>query len=529
MRAMIPIFEGQYYSVETIKTALENLRLLFGEYGYIFADIEPSLDIDEPTKTVTITFNADPKEKVYLNRLTIRGNQKARDKVIRRQILINEGEMITNIGMDLSKASVNRLGYTDDKNGVNWKITRLDNTHADLDLLFNEKKTGYFQSNLSYGGSPSNKQSPQTGLCFVCNTGDKDFVGTGINLGTTAEISQRYRAFNATASNPWLFDRPIHGLINGFIKAAEYDDQLKMAQNPPIEHRVGGIIGLGYLFKDFGGISVDGAINLERISYDKEMKANDGFSTADRAIANIVLQKYFQTGNQISLTTSFSQDMRNGVGFITHGHQWKWFTQLTIPGWHSEQKDRDALHHIANFNYFKTEFDVTWYTPLINEHDLVLCVHGNIGYTKPFAGKDIPWGALYHMGGPQTIRGYLYGQVGPNWKTDSIGATKGFCVNVEFIVPLSSNLNTCGVIFYDGGAGWDTPYHKEFARAAQNAGLSFDKEFSNNNFVYRHSVGIGIRIKSPSPVQVDFGIKLNPSKLFKNEMTQMHLNMVHEF
>nr|MBP7854600.1 BamA/TamA family outer membrane protein [Candidatus Babeliales bacterium] len=170
-----------------------------------------------------------------------------------------------------------------------------------------------------------------------------------------------------------------------------------------------------------------------------------------------------------------------------------------------------------------------WYTPLINEHDLILCLHGNFGWVHPFCGKDVPWKNLYHVGGPTSIRGYTYGQVGPTWKEDSLGATKAFFLNVEFIVPLSSDLNTRGVIFYDGGAGWDTPYLNEFSAAARDVGVSFEKDFSNNNFFYRHSVGIGVRIKSPTPLQVDFGIKLNPSKKFKDHLTEMHLSMEHSF
>ncbi len=532
LRAIIPLNEGQLYSLENIRSSLENMRLLWGEHGYIFADIEPSIDIDEKTKSVTVSFNSDLKDQVYLNRLTVRGNKKTRDKVIRRQILLNEGELVTNIFMELSKASVSRLGYFDPKNGVNWKTIRIDNTHTDLDLVLQEIKTGYFNMNLSYGGSPTNRTSPQTGLSFSCSTGDRNFVGSGVDLSASADISQKYSAFTTTATNPWMFDKPIKGIANAYIKSSEYDDQIDIAQEAPLERTVGGLVGLGYVSKLLGGINVDGTASIERITYDSKIKAAQKFNRGDQAIAQLLLDKYFQTGNQISFIGSLTQDMRNGIAFPTQGHQWRWFTQLTIPGWDSRCNTPSIVtgpNRNACFNYFKSELDVTWYTPLINEHDLVLCLHGNIGFIKPFNGKDAPWKAFYHMGGPTTIRGYLYGQVGPTWKTDSIGATKGFCVNVEFIVPLSSNLNTRGVIFYDGGAGWDTPYFKQFSQAAHNAGLSFQKAFSNNNFVYRHSVGIGIRIKSPTPLQVDFGIKLNPSKLFKNELTQMHLNMVHEF
>ncbi|MFA5999331.1 MAG: outer membrane protein assembly factor BamA, partial [Candidatus Babeliales bacterium] len=536
LREIIPLREGQIYSLENIRTALENLRMIWGEHGYLFADIEPSIDINDENKTVSVSFNSDLKEQVYLNRLTIRGNKKTRDKVIRRQILLDEGALITNQKMELSKACVGLLNYFDSKGGVNWKTIRIDDTHADLDLIVNEVKTGHFNANLSFGGSPTSRSTPQTGLSFSVGCGDRNFMGSGFAFATSAEISKKYRAFMASASNPWIFDRPIRGTVNGFIKSSEYDDEISIAENAPLERAIGGVLGLGYFSKLLGGVSVNSEVNIERIIYENKIKAAKRLGAGDMVIAQLLLDKNFQTGNQLSFITTFSQDQRNGVAFVTHGHQWQWIAQITVPGstqceeaQHPLKCEQVATPLNPQFNYFKTEFDISWYTPLINEHDLVLGVHGNVGYLHPFKGKDVPWKQLYHVGGPKTIRGYTYGQVGPNWRDSSLGATKAFNVNVEFIVPLSSNLSTRGVIFYDGGAGWDTPYRDEFSIAAKKEGLCFEKEFINNNFFYRHSVGIGIRIKSPTPLQVDFGIKLNPSKRFKKELTQMHLNMEQAF
>ena len=350
---------------------------------------------------------------------------------------------------------------------MNWKTIRIDDTHADLDLIVNEVKTGHFNANLSFGGSPTSRATPQTGLSFSVGCGDRNFMGSGIAFATSAEISKKYRAFMASISNPWILDRPIRGNLNGFIKSADYDDNMTIAENAPLERTIGGVLGLGYFSKLLGGVAVNGEVNIERITYENKIQATKHFGAPDRFIAQLILDKNFQAGNQLSFITTFSQDQRNGVAFVTNGHQWNWIVQLTIPG---STRCEEAQHAIAcgqvptalnpQFNYFKTEFDISWYTPLINEHDLVLALHGNLGYIHPFEGKDIPWKQLYHVGGPKTIRGYTYGQVGPNWKDTSLGATKAFNVNVEFIVPLSSNLNTRGVIFYDGGAGWDTPYRK---------------------------------------------------------------------
>ncbi|MBI2344649.1 hypothetical protein HYV10_01095, partial [Candidatus Dependentiae bacterium] len=65
--------------------------------------------------------------------------------------------------------------------------------------------------------------------------------------------------------------------------------------------------------------------------------------------------------------------------------------------------------------------------------------------------------------------------------------------------------------------------------AAKARGLSFEKDLTNNNFFYRHTVGIGVRMKSPSPIQIDFGIKLNPSKKYRKHLTELHFSMDHSF
>ncbi len=534
MREVLPLFEGQFYSVENLRKAIENLRILCGEHGYIFADVEPDLKVHEEEKAVTVSFNLDLKDQVYLNRLTIRGNKKTRDKVIRRQILLDEGELITNQKMEVSKACVGLLGYFDPKSGVNWKTTRIDETHADLDLLVNEVKTGNFAANVSFGGSPTNRQTPQTGLNFSTSFGDKNFLGSGIMFNSSIEISKKYRAGLVSMGNPWMFDRPIRGTLTGFIKSSEYEDQIDIAQDAPYERAVGAAMGLGYVAKLLGGIIIDGKINFEHITFEEKVQARKALGAQDRFVAQVLLDKYFQSGNQISFITTMGQDKRNGIVFPTNGYQWNFLGQVTVPG-SFRSREEEAKCKIAgqpisnNFNYFKTELDVSYYTPLINEHDLVLGIHGNIGVVSPFKCKDVPWKNLYHMGGPTTIRGYTYGQVGPTWKGDSLGASKAFYLNVEFIVPLSANLSTRGVIFYDGGAGWDTPYLNDFSAAAKAAGVCFETDLSNNNFFYRHSVGVGVRIKSPTPLQVDFGIKLNPSKKFRKQLTEMHLSMEHSF
>lgn len=528
LKASIPTQPGQRYAVDKLRTSIERLRLLWGEYGYLFADIEPSIDVNEDDKTVTVSFNFDLKDKVYLNRLTIKGNKKARDKVIRRQILIDEGDLITNKKMDQSKDRVKLTGYFDEREGVNWKITRIDDTHADLDLMLKEIKTGKFQAQISYGGAAKGGTTPTKGLVGSAVMSDKNLWGSGIAASLLGEVAERQQSITASIMDPWLFDKPIRGNLNVYARHSEYTEGLSYTLSPPQEYVIGGFFGAGYIAKLFGESIIEGQLGFETIDFNPKVQSAPRLLAEEQQFYQIILDKTFQSGDQYWARWSISQDFRNGLVFATNGYQWNWYGQLAFP------------LTTNGFNFFKTELDATWYTPLIGENSLVLCLHGHLGFIQPLNNKNAPWKSLFHIGGPGTIRGYTWGQIGPTWQGDSMGATKAFYVNVEFIVPLTPDLTTRAVMFYDGGAGWDMPYKNELRTAINtvnmnNAGNAdaqkfyFDEHLSNDEFFYRHSFGVGIRMLNPTPLQVDFGIKLNPSKVFKNKLTELHLSMTHEF
>ena len=142
-----------YYSREGITNSIKRLEHVWGDFGYIFAHIDPSIQPNEDDKTVDISFFSELGDQVYLNKINIRGNTKTRDKIIRRKIILDEGELLTQSRMNISKRNVASLGYFDPREGVNWKIRRLNKEEADLDLIVKETKTGHFGAQLGFGGA----------------------------------------------------------------------------------------------------------------------------------------------------------------------------------------------------------------------------------------------------------------------------------------------------------------------------------------------------------------------------------------
>ena len=93
--ARLPMWPGQLYSKERVRETLEYLRTLWGSFGYINAEIEPAIQPDDANKTVAITFYTQLGQKVTVNKITIIGHDKTHDKVIRRQLLVEEGGVLT--------------------------------------------------------------------------------------------------------------------------------------------------------------------------------------------------------------------------------------------------------------------------------------------------------------------------------------------------------------------------------------------------------------------------------------------------
>jgi outer membrane protein assembly factor BamA len=179
----------------------------------------------------------------------------------------------------------------------------------------------------------------------------------------------------------------------------------------------------------------------------------------------------------------------------------------------------------GRISFSKFDLEGNWYTPLIDEIDLVMRIHGYIGIVSRIQDKTIPYRELYTIGGPASVRGFLFGEIGPQFRvagpdevrSSPIGGRKAGFVNVELIFPITPDFSMKGLFFYDGGAGWDNPY-------ARDIPVQF---LANNKFSYRHAVGAGVRILNPVPVRIDWGFKLDAHK--GESAHEVHFGMTYDW
>lgn len=512
---IIPIKPGNLYSREQIRTTLELLRKLWGQFGYIYADIQPKIIPDEATKTVSIEFLSDLGNKVTINRINIIGNKKTRDKVIRRELLLNEGDMLTTPAMDESKRRLELLGYFDQKNGVNWKINKIDEENADLDLILKEIKSGNFFFQVGFGGL-DDIASPSESLKVGGGVQDFNFLGTGISYNVNGTYSFQDSTIAASVATPWLFNRPIKAGFDVTHRDTIYDD-FKGVNAPPAERVTGFTGNFGYRspYLYYAVLLCDGG--LERIRYKEPIVAVlPPDEQRLRANYQLALNNAFIPGNLAWIGFSGIQDLRNHPQFPTRGHQFIVNTKFGIP--HNAP---------GNFGFVKFDADARYYTPLIDAYNLVLYMHGHLSLIGQINNYNVPYRELYHVGGIATVRGFFFGQIGPQLIThsndtilaSSLGAKKALWLNVELQFPITQDAGLRGVIFYDGGAGWDTPH----------ANLIDPALLRNNHFNYRQSIGLGIRLLYPTPIRIDWGFKLDRNRKRGESESEIHFTALQEF
>lgn len=494
------LHKGDLYSRDAITRAIKTIENLWAHKGYIFSHVDPVIIPNEKEQTVSIHFSIEKGKKMILNRLNIKGNKKTKDKVIRRKVLLQEGELITQRLLNQSKQNVQSLGYFDQKDGVSMHIKRLNEQEADIDLLVKEGKTGHFSLNLGYGGSGKDMSSPLSGLTVKVDFADNNLLGSGINMNLAGSWALEEQTITFHLAQPWLFDKPILGALDIYHKRPTYDELRNLENGPINEKLTGGALTNGYILHSATGLFNDtqlfASVGVDSVRYQKQPKArsfgNDLVGALQTTQFQSLLDKSFTPGDFVWLSCNMEQDMRNHPMFPKEGHRWRLSAKAGVPTFSN------------TIGFYKITFDAHWYTTLIQEYDVVLHTHAFFGLATPVnAKRTVPFGELFHIGGPATVRGFRFGEIGPKFLNESgVGAKKAMFVNVELLFPITSDYSMRGIFFYDGGAGWDNPYVH-----------GADKAFvTGNSFDYRHSVGLGIRLTSPVPVKIDWGFKIDPRK-----------------
>jgi outer membrane protein insertion porin family len=506
---LINLEKGEPFSQTKVVDTVNAIRELWGKKGYIYADVYPQIKPDEEKKVVDVTFHVERGRRMYVNKIDITGNKYTHDKVIRRQLSIEEGDLVTSKRLTRSKNQVEYLGYFE-RGGVDWKIHRINDDLADLEMNVQEAKTGHFNASISYG---SDKITPRPSLHGSISVQKDNLFGEGYDVNAMIQANRHHlQRVEGTFLDPHLFDSNISVVVNPYFRWIEYD-QMSGFTRSPLE-KIGGFeLRLGFPLT-----KIDKRLQLI-FDFGYEHIRNNNPKALNPLFAPFV-NRNFQRGDLTWIGLDLVKDTRNHKVYPNDGYRVLLSSKLAPSNINS------------NFGFFKLELDTSLYYALIGRDSLVLAMRAMGGRISNLGGDKvvIPYKELYQMGGQSTVRGFLWGGVGPAWSLTGspLGARNAVLFKTELIFPLIADYSMKGHVFYDAGTGWSTPKN-DLSRQKffdeKNREIDITRFITRDKFDLRHSIGFGVNLMNPFPATIDWGFKLDRKRNLGESAYEFHLGM----
>ncbi len=217
MRPIFGMGEGDIFSTAKLRKGFEQLRKLYGEFGFIDFVSEPSFDPQPGTDKIDLTLNFDEGKQFFVRRIDFSGNTTTRDKVIRREVLLNEGDLFNTRLWDLSILRLNQLGYFEVlKEQEAAKIER-DTKNNTVDITLKVKERG--KNSVQLSGGVSGISGSFVSFGYSTN----NFLGVGETLSISSQMGDRIRDVTFGFTEPYLFDKPITTGFTVYTQRFNYD------------------------------------------------------------------------------------------------------------------------------------------------------------------------------------------------------------------------------------------------------------------------------------------------------------------
>lgn len=215
-----PIFgmgEGDVFSTAKLRKGMEQFRKLYGEFGFLDMVPEPDFDPNTQTGILNMTMSVDEGKQFFVRRIDFSGNTTTRDKVIRRELLIDEGDLFNTRLWDVSLLRLNQLGYFEVlKENEAANITR-DTKNNTVDITLKVKERG--KNSIQLSGGVSGIAGSFVSFGYSTN----NFLGLGETLSLDTQIGDRIRSATFGFTEPYLFDKPIQAGFTVFYQRFNYD------------------------------------------------------------------------------------------------------------------------------------------------------------------------------------------------------------------------------------------------------------------------------------------------------------------
>ncbi|MFH1904795.1 MAG: outer membrane protein assembly factor BamA [bacterium] len=461
---MLDMKKGDAFSEYGVSKDIYNIRMFYGERGYIDAYVNPETQINDKDKTVDAVYNIYEGSINYVRRIIINGNLETKDKVIRREVRIKPGEKFDTKKVKRSRERLMNLGYF---SMVNFSDEKAEEINVrDLICDVEEKKTGSF----SFGGGYS---TVENAIGFIelrqSNFDIKNFPsfsGGGQYASIRADISARRQNFVLSFTEPWFMDKPLSAGFDLYNKTYYQEEWT--------ETKTGGDIRVGRSITEY----TRGSLTYKCENVDVGDLTDDAPDVVadDEGSATIS-----------SITAKIKNDHRDNIFDPTKGY----LNVVSV--------ECAGGPFLGDKDFYKVTGSTSKYFPLTKKS--VFNIRFRAGVVDNYGStKRVPVYERFYIGGPSTVRGYDYSSIGPKDDDVNVGGNSMLVGNLEYSyllvdttdTPTKSPMKIRGLVFYDAGNAWRS-----------SGGFSGS---------LKTSIGTGIRILIPIPVTLFYGYGIDRHK-----------------
>jgi outer membrane protein insertion porin family len=405
LEQIFPMKKGDIFSVAKVRKAIEDYTKLYGNFGFIDFTAVPDTEVDSATKTINLTFAFDQQKQFFVRRIEFSGNTGTRDKVIRRELLLNEGDMFRNNLWELSLLRLNQLDYFEQVKPDSAEIKR-NVKQGTVDILLKLKEKG--KQSISLTGGVSGFAGTYIGLTYQTN----NFLGLGETLTVGANIGTIQRTINFGFTEPYLFDRPISTGFTVFASRYNFDQarqyslalgyQVQLNPNTVqnyVQNSAGFTVFASYPLKKLGFTRLG-------LTYGYTDTSITGLSTASTALFNVL--QFQQLAGPSSLngiheskvTPTLSYNSVDSPVNPTHGRSI--FASTSFEG--------SILG--GNVNTVSEVIEAKYFHPHYHKRN-VIAMRVLESFETGYDGKVIPPFNRFYLGGEQDLRGFDIRTVSP--------------------------------------------------------------------------------------------------------------------
>ncbi len=503
LKAQLLVKSNDVFNQGLIDVSLEKLKSYLGKKGYAFANIDYNIVRKKEEGSLDLNFKITEGSKIYINKINIRNNIRTLDKVIRRQLRIQEGDSFNSEFVEISKRRLTNLGYFKSINIVPKETNVPDK--LDLDLEVKEMPTGSLNFSVGYNTA--------TGMLGKISAHENNLLGTGRILGIDLEKSGVGKNFNFSFTEPYFLDRDFALGLDLFYSSnkVEYylddkskEDLLAKAKDQKEKDQLDkefkeprySIISKGAAIR--GGYSLsDNLIHSVRYTIKSE-----NMKYLDVSVSELLKA---QAGKSIisAIGQTIAYDKRNSIMNPTKGYLLKLSQDLAGIG--------------GSARYIKNDFTAKWYIPLY-KRSVILNLIARAGYIKGLAGYNLKVIDNFFIG-QEYIRGFEPQGIGPRDKKtrDALGGNTyyGGTVEVTFPLGLPKEIDVRGALFTDCYTlyGVDVP---------SSIAQSYKDGYYDGKYL-RLSYGAGVIWESPlGTIRLDYGIPIR--KTSYDQVERLRIN-----